>query len=190
MKNNGVEIFPGIVVYENVIDNSEELISLAMKSNNWRNSKVVLGTSSVEVLTDEDIRKTRVLDVPGIYSNDLEWFSVSKTVWEYANNYGIEFDIAYSEMEPMQFLHYYPNQGFYKSHCDDGPGSPRIFSALLYLNDVVEGGETYFDRIDVSITPKKNRLVIFPSNYVYTHEAKTPVSNDKFVLVTWFNPIQ
>lgn len=189
MKNNGVEIFPGIVVYDFVINNSDELVSLAMGKNSWRDSEVILGIGNIEKITDENVRKTRVLDVPGVFSNDLQWFSVSKTVWEYANNYGIKFDVAYSDMEPMQFLHYYAGQGFYKPHCDDGPGTPRIFSALLYLNDVAEGGETYFNKINISIAPKKGRLVIFPSNYIYTHEARTPISNDKFVLVTWFKPV-
>ena len=92
-------------------------------------------------------------------------------------------------MESLQLLHYSTEEGFYRPHADSGPGMQRIFSAVLYLNDVNEGGETYFNNFDVSVSPKSGRLVMFPANFMYTHEARTPISNDKFALVTWFNPV-
>ena len=98
-------------------------------------------------------------------------------------------DAPFSNMEYLQLLHYSTGEGFYKPHADSGPGAQRIFSALLYLNDVEEGGETYFEKFDVKIKPKAGRLALFPSNYVYGHEARPPKSNDKFVIVTWFNPV-
>jgi hypothetical protein len=186
--NNGNEVFPGIIIYENIIDNCKELIELSIKSDRWRESEIELGINT-KPKTDSSIRNTKILDVPGIYSNDLKWFEVSQIVWKYANKYGIDFNISFSEMEPMQLLHYYAGSGFYKSHHDDGPGDPRIFSSILYLNDVNEGGETHFDKFNISVSPKAGRLVIFPANYTYSHEARVPISNDKFALVTWFRPL-
>lgn len=184
----GQEIAPGVVVYENVIDNCQELIEFALSDpEKWRDSRI--GAGSPEGVVNKEIRNTRILDVPAVYSNDVRWFEVSQTVWRYADSYGQHFDAAFSNMEFLQLLHYSTEEGFYKPHADSGPGMQRIFSAVLYLNDVKEGGETYFNRLDVSISPKAGRLIVFPANYVYTHEARTPKSNDKFALVTWFNPI-
>jgi hypothetical protein len=185
---DGVEISPGIFVYEDVIDNSQELIDFAVSDpEKWRDSRV--GYGQAEGVVNKEIRNTKILDVPAIFSNDIKWFEVSQIVWSYANKYGMDHDAAFSNMESLQLLHYSTDEGFYKPHADSGPGMQRIFSAVLYLNDVENGGETYFNSFDVSVSPKAGRLVMFPANFVYKHEARTPKSNDKFALVTWFNPV-
>jgi hypothetical protein len=185
---DGEEVAPGIFIYDNVIDNSQELIDFALSDpEKWRDSRV--GSSANEGVVDKEIRNTRVLDVPATFANDIKWFEVSQIVWAYANRYGIQHDAAFSNMEYLQLLHYSTQEGFYKPHADSGPGMQRIFSGLLYLNDVEEGGETYFNKFDVSVKPKAGRLALFPANFIYTHEARTPKSNDKFALVTWFNPV-
>lgn len=186
--NEGKEVAPGVVLYENVIDNCHELIDLALLDpEKWRDSRV--GANVAEGVVNKEVRNTKILDVPAIYSNDIRWFEVSQTVWKYADSYGQFFDVPFSNMEFLQLLHYSTEEGFYKPHYDSGPGMQRIFSAVLYLNDVKEGGETYFNRFNIAIRPKAGRLIVFPANYMYTHEAKTPKSEDKFALVTWFNPI-
>lgn len=185
---SGAEVAPGIFVYDDVIDNCQELIDLALSDpKKWRDSRV--GRGPLEEVLDKEIRNTRILDVPATYANDIKWFEVSQIVWSYANKYGIEHDAPFSNMEYMQLLHYSTDEGFYKPHVDSGPGMQRIFSAVLYLNDVENGGETYFNSFDVSVSPKEGRLTIFPANFMYRHEARSPKNSDKFVLATWFNPI-
>lgn len=185
----GTQVAPGIFIYDNVINNSKELISLALSTpEKWRDSRI-LGENNGLGIVNKQVRNTRILDVPAIYSNDIKWFEVSQTIWKYANDYAINFGISFSAMEPVQLLHYSTEEGFYKPHADSGPGHLRIFSGLLYLNDVEEGGETYFENFDVSVQPKEGRLALFPADYVYLHEAKTPKSGEKFALVTWFNPV-
>jgi prolyl 4-hydroxylase len=187
MLKNGNEIFPGVVVYDNVINNSKELIDLAIKNNkDWVDSTVVYDNENKMVL-DTRVRSNKIFPIPATFSNDIEWFSVSKTIWEYANNYANNFDITFSLMESCQILHYSKNE-FYKPHHDSSKHYPRIFSAILYLNDVDSGGETYFNRFGLSVSPKEGRLVLFPANYCYLHEAKPPLSNEKVCIVTWFTP--
>lgn len=181
------QVAPGIFVYDNVINNSQELISLALSTpEKWRDSRISNG--EVGGTVNKNIRNTKILDVPATFSNDIKWFEVSQIIWNYANQYALDFEIGFSGMEPVQLLHYSTQDGFYKPHADSGPEHIRIFSALLYLNDVKEGGETFFKNFDVSVTPKEGRLVLFPADYIYLHEAKTPKSEDKFCLVTWFAP--
>ena len=38
-----------------------------------------------------------------------------------------------------------------------------MLTVFLYLNDVEEGGETKFNRLDKVVTPKRGRAVIWPS---------------------------
>ena len=78
--------------------------------------------------------------------------------------------------EPLQLLRYEDGQR-YGEHHDfiEGqellPCGPRVFTLLLYLSDVEEGGETRFaetraeeeSRVIVDVEPKKGRAVLWPS---------------------------
>lgn len=74
--------------------------------------------------------------------------------------------------EPMQILHYNTG-GEYKPHNDyfapDSAGGRaqakrggnRIATLILYLNNVEDGGETYFPRPGVEVRPRRGRAVYF-----------------------------
>lgn len=83
----------------------------------------------------------------------------------------------------------YQKGDFYKNHIDRGVhgNTPnRAISAILYLNENYEGGETYFHKQDISIRPKKGRVALFPSAYTHEHESKEVLSGTKYNVVTWF----
>lgn len=182
---NAEEVAPAIFIYENVIDNCEEIINFSLSTpEKWREPTI---SSENGMIVDTQIRKNRIMDIPPILSNDIMWFEVSQTIWSYGNNYGMFHNVPFSNMEFPQILHYSTENNFYKAHSDSISGLSRIFSAVLYLNTVEEGGETYFDKFDISVSPREGRLLLFPSNFAYTHEAKPPKSNDKFAIVTWFD---
>ena len=87
-------------------------------------------------------------------------------------------------MEHMNVNKYLPGER-YHAHADAGPGQNREISALVYLNDVAEGGQTEFIYQGVSVWPKVGRLVIFPSNYAYAHAAHPPTSGTKYSAAFW-----
>ena len=78
-----------------------------------------------------------------------------------------------------------------QSLLDQGP---RDFTVLLYLNDVTDGGETYFKQIGVKVHPKRGRMLIWP-NVDYHHDdllnkktmhASLPVNQvEKFAASVW-----
>lgn len=186
----GQEIFPGVVVYENFLTNPEDLLEMFKEDSNWRHAEVETESYNSETIfqgVNKNIRNTKVLDLQLPYRVRNEYFLISQAIYQcadaYANNYGIYF----TSMENPQVLHYDTGEGFYEPHMDASAANARVFSSLLYLNNVDEGGETYFNRIDLSIKPQAGTLIMFPANYVYLHEARPPISNDKFALVTWFN---
>ena len=60
--------------------------------------------------------------------------------------------------------------------------SNRYLVFLWYLNDVAEGGETVFPDLDVSVKPKKGRLLMFPPYWQYQHAGLSPKSGDKYIV--------
>ncbi|WP_088329544.1 2OG-Fe(II) oxygenase [Lacimicrobium sp. SS2-24] len=61
----------------------------------------------------------------------------------------------------------------------------RILLFMYYLNDVEQGGETDFYYQDLSVRPKRGRMVIAPAYFTHTHRGQVPVSNDKYILTSW-----
>jgi prolyl 4-hydroxylase len=61
----------------------------------------------------------------------------------------------------------------------------RYLVLLWYLNDVREGGETQFPQLDLSVTARAGRLLMFPPYWMYQHEGAVPLSGDKYILSTY-----
>lgn len=178
---DGDYVAPSIKIIDNVFDNCQSIIDLTSDSKSWSDAKI-----GKEAEVSKRIRNTNEITIPLGLSYPLDFFVVSQIIFMYASQYAHENNFSFSHMEQISLLHYKKNEGFYQSHFDNGPSMPRSMSALLYLNDVDKGGETYFDKFDLSITPKAGRLALFPANYAYSHVANPPLSGDKYVLVTWF----
>lgn len=178
----GEYVLPGIKIIDNAIDGPSELIDIANSIPDAWSPSLIGGHYDV----DEDVRRSNSFPFPIHFNNPLIFFKTAQKIYLYANHFAEENGIFFSHMESIALLEYLAGDGFYKPHFDFGPETPRTISALLYLNDVEEGGETYFDQFDFSVTPKAGRLVLFPSTFPYSHEARLPKSGNKYVLVTWF----
>jgi len=74
----------------------------------------------------------------------------------------------------------------FQPHFDAlGEVSNRYLVFLWYLNDVATGGETHFVDLDVRITPRAGRLLMFPPYWMYQHAGLPPASGEKYILSTY-----
>lgn len=70
--------------------------------------------------------------------------------------------------ENLQLLQYEEGQ-YYNAHSDyipyqiDRPTGVRILTFYMYLNDVDEGGGTKFPDLNMTVTPRRGRAVLWPS---------------------------
>jgi len=70
--------------------------------------------------------------------------------------------------ELLEILKYEVGQ-FYNTHGDflvddlEMPAGPRILTLYFYLNDVETGGVTKFNDLDVAVTPKKGKAILWAS---------------------------
>ena len=79
----------------------------------------------------------------------------------------------------------------YKTYCEWM--GQRTWTTMIYLNDVEEGGETYFKHLNLKIKPKKGLLIGwnnlykngFP-NYKTMHEALPPLIKSKYIITKWW----
>ena len=85
--------------------------------------------------------------------------------------------------EAMNFIKYEKNQHFMEHH-DHGYSYNCVVSMVAYPNDDYEGGELYFRLLDLKIKPRAGDLYIFPSNFMYPHQAMPVTSGTKYSIVT------
>lgn len=175
-----------IEIYENAFDECDEIMELIHRkgSNIW--ARAVVGQEARE--TNERTNDAAFIDFTSL-TNPVPIYLFGQKLFNYLDQYGKKYHVGFSSMEPACINRYEVGQE-YKPHADDGPGHPRVISALIYMNDVEDGGETYFPLFDVTVKPKKGRLVIFPSNYAYIHEARPPKSGVKYSMAVWTSPIR
>jgi len=91
----------------------------------------------------------------------------------------------------------YTRGGYYKAHSDADIFDPKMgiwkkvldrdYSLLLYLNNDFEGGFVRFEHFNYTFFPEKGDLLIFPSDYLYLHEALLVTAGVRYVIVSWAN---
>jgi prolyl 4-hydroxylase len=99
--------------------------------------------------------------------------------------------------EGIQILKYTPGQE-YKAHYDffsstsKVANNNRISTLVMYLNDVEQGGETFFPKLNFSVSPLKGMAVYF--EYFYTennlneltlHGGAPVITGEKWVATQW-----
>jgi hypothetical protein len=88
----------------------------------------------------------------------------------------------------LQFQYYEPNglDGF-RMHIDRATlkSSRRELAIVIYLNDVEEGGETFFPIQNIAVKPEAGKVVWFPAGFTHPHEGRTPISGPKLIASTF-----
>ena len=103
--------------------------------------------------------------------------------------YSQKHDIENLYHEQYNMLRYQGGQE-YKAHADGSTKDGRCVSAIVYLNNDYEGGELEFVNYGIKIKPEPGMLLLFPSNYAYTHIAHPVKSGTKYAIVTWMKDRQ
>jgi hypothetical protein len=169
---------PGFSLHDNFLENCDEVIDWLEDNPEWQRSGVNLGETS-------EIRTSSTVFIPmNSFSNPDFIYQMNKKIWSAFNEYAISWNFAFDGIENGSAQKYLPGEK-YDLHVDHGPGMPRVASAVLYLNTVEEGGETYFPTFNFGVKPIAGRLVIFPSNFIYAHQAKPPKKGTKYAIAFW-----
>ena len=61
----------------------------------------------------------------------------------------------------------------------------RIFAFMTYLNDVQEGGSTYFSHYDLEVKPRKGLTLIWPAEWTHAHRGNILKQGKKYIITGW-----
>jgi hypothetical protein len=143
---------------------------------------------------DFNIRRTFTLPLSNGHNSfsNVHWFNLlcfyfGKYLDKYKNDKNI-IDFSYKCIFDVEILKY-ENTGFYTWHIDHFADIPRTMSCILLLNNDYEGGNLCFRNPDGSgeweVEVKPNRLIIWPSNFLYPHTVKPVTKGKRYSVVAW-----
>ena len=122
--------------------------------------------------------------------NDSAWYKKLKVSFEITIKKYSETFPLFSVQHMTDFrINRYSEGGYMSSHVDNihhshGQiyGYPQV-SVLLFLNDDYKGGE--FVVADKLYRPAKGSSIIFPSNFMFPHEAKKVTKGIRWSIISW-----
>jgi hypothetical protein len=147
-----------------------------------------------ESRTDFNIRRTYALPLSNLSNllSNVHWFNLlqfyfDKNLKQYKFDANV-LDYEYRNIFDIEILKY-ENTGFYTWHVDHFATIPRTMSCILLLNNDYEGGNLCFRNPDGSdeweVEVKPNRMIIWPSNFLYPHTVKPVTKGTRYSVVAW-----
>ena len=140
-------------------------------------------------------------------TNEFAWLEhhANESIHEVSKRLSILVQMPIRNAEMFQVVHYERGTE-YKPHFDSfdqstelgkkywEPGGQRMITALIYLNDVEDGGATYFPELNISINPKKGNVLVFHNTISETtninprslHAGMPVTSGEKWAANLWF----
>jgi hypothetical protein len=145
-------------------------------------------------LVDFNIRRTYAFPLSRLSNSlsEVHWFNLlyfcfNEKLKQYKFDANI-LDYHYENIFDIEILKY-ENTGFYTWHVDHFAKIPRTLSCILLLNNDYEGGNLCFRNPDGSgeweVEVKPNRMIIWPSNFLYPHTVKPVTKGRRYSVVAW-----
>ena len=203
----------GIVVYRNAFDPEKKYIERLESALGSENNTSHKWNEAYTGYAAKNIRYRDCVDYKIKYNSDNSLTTHSKNIRESDQNdvdrdlIRIWQDAYYDQLpcvdqyintfglaplkywEAMNFIRYNEGQHF-QVHSDHGYSYTCVLSLVGYLNDDYEGGELYFDKLNLTIKPKAGDLYLFPSSYIYSHAAMPVTKGTKYSVVTMLDYLE
>ncbi len=183
---NFIKIYDEVLPW-NVVSN---LIRFA-NSSNFDKARVG-GSNKSEI--NFHVRRTFTLPLSNLSNSfsEVHWFNLLYSYFnENLKKYKLDanvLDYDYKDIFDIEILKY-ENTGFYTWHVDHFATVPRTMSCILLLNNDYEGGNLCFRNPDGSgeweVEVKPNRMIIWPSNFLYPHTVKPVTKGKRYSVVAW-----
>jgi hypothetical protein len=187
-----MEIKNFIKIYDEVLP--WNVLSNLIKFANVSKFKEAEIGAEKEYVKDFNVRRTYTCPLSNLNGSIsmVHWFNLlgfyfGKNLNQYKFDLNI-LDYGYKNIFDIEILKY-ENTGFYTWHVDHFADIPRTMSCILLLNNDYEGGNLCFRNPDGSgeweVEVKPNRMIIWPSIFLYPHTVKPVTKGKRYSVVAW-----
>ena len=114
---------------------------------------------------------------------------IKELYFDYGKIYREIFNMGSIEIMPVFNMQKYIDGGHFKKYHFESSSRftrHRVLVWMLYLNDVEEGGETYFPYLDLRFKPKKGQILLWPADFTHTHCGEEVIEgHNKYIMTGW-----
>lgn len=196
MEIEPVNLHNFIKIYDDVLrkDSLKNFIKICDEKKEFEDASII-GSEKNPILVNKKVRDVKVWELGNVnqkFRTDVYWANYFCSIFtEHINKY--ENDIGMlqrnnTKVSTMQVLKY-ENNGHYKYHVDHNRAIPRTISCIYFVNDNYEGGELFFKFLgsmqEIKIEKKANRLIVWPSNFLFPHMVKKVDKGIRYSVVAW-----
>lgn len=141
--------------------------------------------NSIDVIVDpKNLNDEKYLDLKIYIEKLFECYLDYKKQWPFLDNNFKNVDI------PSFNIQKYEEGGHFSfMHCERSTiqSMHRIFAWMTYLNDVQEGGDTYFKHFDLKIKPEVGKTLIWPAEWTHAHRGEVLKKGSKYIVTGWMH---
>ena len=192
-----------IIKYYDVLTN-DECDCIIKNSKKDLKDSIVYKDGFTKKEADPNIRISKTAWLDKDTTTEIE---LRKTIDKLENISSFITKFPVVNQEKIQVVNY-EKGGYYNPHYDacnstdidakinmNGASGQRVYTFLIYLNDNLEGGSTYFTKIDKHVKPKKGMAILFRNiNYnnsdfheLSQHTGTVIKKGDKWICNIWIH---
>lgn len=167
-------------LFQNIIDFFE-------KNRNLQNSVSIESGSkrkTVDILIEPKHLKNEKYLIFNKYLNELhKCFLDYKSQWPF-----LEETLKSVDIPSFNVQKYNPGDHFSHIHCErNSRQMHRVFAWMTYLNDVEDGGETYFEHYNLRVKPSTGKTLIWPAEWTHAHRGEILNKGKKYIVTGWMH---
>ena len=188
-----------IVYFKGVIKNYQEIIDAIESLSNdaisdWRPWN---GHGSSTRYGDiKDVHRDKIVEINSDHDRAKAAFAIncltnkmSECAIEYADIFNIDRKALYyavsllTDPRTTMGINKYDEGAFMGSHVDFNEDNYYLaYTIVVYLNDDYEGGELYFNDLDITIKPEAGSIIMYPSSAPYSHQSLKVLKGRKMLI--------
>ena len=195
MEITSTKLLDYIRVYDNIL-NKETLnvfLRICGENPNFNEAGITRSKEEPNFVNKQirDVKSWGLVNIGEESITNVFWanyfsFKFSESIKKYSQDIGNSFfDFSIKDIQVLR----YEKNGKYNFHVDHGALVPRTFSCIYFLNDDYEGGELCFkfpgNPQELIIEKKANRMIAWPSNFLYPHAVKPVTKGTRYSVVSW-----
>jgi prolyl 4-hydroxylase len=146
---------------------------------------------------DEKVKKSTDIGIDPIDLNKKEFGNIKlyfKKLYDCYQDYKKQWPCLKKNLETVDIptfnIQKYEIGGhFARMHCErEGvPSMHRVFAWMTYLNDVEDGGETFFEHYNLKIKPEIGKTLIWPAEWTHSHRGEVLNKGLKYIITGWMH---
>lgn len=194
MEINSSNLIDYIKIYDDILNEKTLNVFLKICEENPNFIDAALASNEDNNPINKEIRNVKcwpLFNIGPESKTTVFWANYFNFIFkEYIQKYNksiknVETNFIVKDIEVLK----YEKNGKYTFHVDHGLYSPRTFSCIFLCNSNYEGGELCFKFLGTEkafmIEKKSNRMIVWPSNFLYPHAVKPVTKGIRYSVVSW-----